>query len=68
MIILVVKSFIFYCLSESKTSNARHHPPPQAIDVDESHRVGGRVHAVVGRRVAGYRRANLYVAAYFWSL
>src|SRR5829696_6926519 len=27
--------------------NARHHPPPRAIDLHESRRVGGRVHAVV---------------------
>jgi hypothetical protein len=31
-------------------SQAHEHPPPRTIDVDESRRVGGRVHAVVGRR------------------
>ena len=36
-----------------KQSNARHHPPPQAIDLHESRRVGGRVHAVVGRQGRG---------------
>ncbi len=28
---------------------ARHHPPPRTIELYESPRVGGRVHAVVGR-------------------
>jgi hypothetical protein len=29
--------------------NARHHPPPSQIDLLDSRRVGGRVHAVVMR-------------------
>src|SRR5829696_9183298 len=35
--------------------NARHHPPPRAIDLHESRRVGGRVHAVVRRGVIYHR-------------
>ena len=34
-------------------SNARHHPPPHKVDLHESHRVGGRVHAVV-MRLSGF--------------
>jgi hypothetical protein len=33
-----------------KTPNARHHPPPCNFAIDESGRVGGRVHAVVSCR------------------
>ena len=36
--------------SSQQQSNAKHHPPPRVIDVDESRRVGGRVHAVVRLR------------------
>jgi hypothetical protein len=32
-----------------QTPDARHHQPPQAIDVHDKRRVGGRVRAVVGR-------------------
>ena len=34
-------------ISRPEQPNARHHPPPRAIDLHESRRVGGRVHAVV---------------------
>ena len=32
--------------------NARHHPPPQELELHDIMRVGGRVHAVVRRRPA----------------
>jgi hypothetical protein len=35
--------------SDRSVSNARHHPPPQAIEINDKQRVGGRVHAVVRR-------------------
>src|SRR5829696_6604931 len=34
----------------SSAPNARHHPPPHEIADDDKRRVGGRVHAFVGRR------------------
>jgi hypothetical protein len=37
--------------SSPKPPNARHHPPPRQIDLHESLRVGGRVHAVVRLRL-----------------
>jgi hypothetical protein len=37
-------------LNQPEQPNARHHPPPRAIEVDDKRRVGGRVHAVVRRR------------------
>ncbi len=45
--------------------NARHHPPPRAIDVHEILRVGGRVHAVV-RRVLDGRLAPISTHAPRW--
>jgi hypothetical protein len=34
-----------------KPSNARHHPPAGPLEIDDSQRVAGRVHALVRRRV-----------------
>jgi hypothetical protein len=41
--------------------NARHHPAPREIDLHESPRVGGRVHAVVRRHVVGEAINRYYV-------
>jgi hypothetical protein len=41
---------LFWFFPAPVTPNARHHPPPRAIDLYESCRVGGRVHAVVSWR------------------
>ena len=37
-------------VKRAEPPNARHHPPPQEIEVDDKQRVGGRVHAVVRLR------------------
>jgi hypothetical protein len=42
---------VFACPLARPPHNARHHPPPRMIDLHESRRVGGRVHAVVRRGV-----------------
>jgi hypothetical protein len=51
--------FEFHSFDTAKKSNARHHPPPRAIDVHEIPRVGGRVHAVVRCVFAGRKPLRL---------
>src|SRR5215204_4902460 len=48
---IIVRAYLIaFYLGYRLAPNARHHPPPQAIAIDNNRRVGGRVHAVVRLR------------------
>lgn len=44
-------NILSFAVSLSGGSNAANHPPPRAIDEDDSLRVGGRVHWLVRARL-----------------
>lgn len=55
-------SIVLSIFTHEKRSNVRHHLPPRAIDVRDNSRVGGRVRAVVRRRVADTTGNEYYLS------